>query len=199
MKNSKWSISLKHNTDDFIFKIFYPKVKKTETNIKRIDRFKKTVSFILFQIIVISIFCIFGIADTKQLTYENTIEITGFLDDYSHTDFNGRKINIHYYSLWIDGQKYKLTVNGTACNQMQDIVKSNDEIRFRYHDRILFNDIVEFEFDDTELKSLDDINSSQKGLRIMFIILFSLVELIFVSMYIIYIVFHRTSKDKGWL
>ena len=82
---------------------------------------------------------------------------------------------------------------------MQDIVKSNDEIKFRYHDRILSNDIVEFEFDDTELKSLDDINSSQKGLRIMFIILFSLVELIFVSIYIIYIVFHRTSKDKGWL
>lgn len=199
MKSTKWSVSLKRNLDDFIFKTFYSKVKKTETNIKRVDRFKITVSFILFQIIIISLFAVFGISDTKQLTYENTIEVTGHLDDYSHIEFHIRRSFLHYYNLWIDGNKYKLNVDNTTCNYMQDIVQGNNEITFRYYDRIFSNDIVEFEFDDTELTSLNGFNSSQKALRIMFIILFSLIELIFVTTYVIYIVFHRTSKDKRWL
>ena len=87
MKKIKWLDTLKNVFDELLFKTLFANVKKTETNIKRIDRFKKTVAFLLFQIVAISLFCIFGIAESKQLTYEDTSVITGEIDDYTHRFF----------------------------------------------------------------------------------------------------------------
>lgn len=196
MKKIKWLDTLKNVFDELLFKTLFAKVKKTETNIKRIDRFKKTVAFILFQIVAISLFCIFGIAESKQLTYEDTSVIIGEIDDYTHIDFSAGRTNRHYYDLYIDGQEYRLFVNDSTCEKVKEIIKIDHVIEFRVHNRIFRNDIVEFYFNDVELETLNDYNKNQSTLRIFAIILFSLVEVFAIPVYVAYVIFHRTSKDK---
>ena len=192
MKKIKWLDTLKNDFDELLFKTLFTKVKKTETNIKRIDRFKKTVAFLLFQMVAISLFCIFGIAESKQLTYEDTSVIIGEIDDYTHIDFHAGRIKRHYYDLYIDGQDYRLFVNDSTCEKIQEIMKSNHTVEFRVYN----NDVVEFWFNDIELESLNDYNKNQTASRIFAIVLFSLVEIFAIAVYVLYIIFHRTSKDK---
>ena len=195
MRKIKWVDTIKHDFDELLFKTLFAKVKKTETNIKRIDRFKKTVAFLLFQIVAISLFCIFGIAESRQLTYEDTIVIINEIDDYTHIDFHAGRINRHWYDLCIDEQEYRLFVNDSTCEKMQEIIKSNHTIEFRVYN----NDVVEFYFNDIEIESLNNYNKNQAALRIFAIVLFSLVEVIAIAVYVSYIILHRTSKDKRFI
>ena len=61
------------------------------------------------------------------------------------------------------------------------------------------NDIVEIYLYDTELVSADKYNENQTALRVLAIILFSLVEVFAIAGYVVYMIFHRTSKDKKWI
>ena len=79
---------------------------------------------------------------------------------------------------------------------MKEIIKIDHVIEFRVHNRIFRNDIVEFYFNDVELETLNDYNKNQSTLRIFAIILFSLVEVFTIPVYVAYVIFHRTSKDK---
>lgn len=199
MKKIKWIDRWKAYFDNLLFKTVFAKIKKTETNIKRADRLKKTLAFLLFQVIAISLFCIFGIAELKPLTYEDTSRITGKIEDFSHVEFNGYRINIHHYDLWINGQKYRLAVNDSTCESMQEIIKSGASVEFCVHDRVFRNDIADFQFESMEIRSLNDYNTGNSPFRICAIVLFSLVEIFFCTAYAFYILLHRTSRDKRWI
>ena len=198
-KTTTLLVKWKNNFDALLFRTLFAKIRKTETNIKRIDRFKKTISFLLLQIIIISLFCIFGIKETKQLTYADTILITGKINDYWHIDLRGGKNNPHYYNLWIDGEKCRLLVNDTTCKEIQAIIHNQDTIELHIHNRILVNEVAEFYFNNTEYASLIKYNKSLSTLRILAIIIFSTIEIIINVSYVLYIIFHRTSKDKKWI
>lgn len=185
--------------DAILFRTLFAKIRKTETNIKRLDRIKKTIFFLFLQILAISLFCSLGVAETKQLTYADTILIAGEIDDYRHIDFSGGRANIHYYNLWINEYKCRLLVNDTTCKEIQTFINSQNTIELRVHDRIFCNEVVEFYYNNTEFQSLDQYNRSRPLLRVMSIIIFSITEVFFNAMYILYIIFHRTSKDKRWI
>ena len=81
------------------------------------------------------------------------------------------------------------------CDNLQEILDSNPTLNVRiYH-----NDIVEIYLDGTELVSADKYNENQATLRVWAIILFSSAELFAFAGYVVYMIFHRTSKDKKWI
>ena len=173
------------------------KFRHTQTNIKHRDRQIATIIFVICELVVIFLFAYFGIARTSQVADENTTVITTEIDDYTHIDFGSSGHRRHYYDIWIDEQKYRL---GTAllnvdCDNFQEVLDSTPTLDVRmYH-----NDIVEIYLDDTELVSADKYNENQATLRVWAIILFSLVEVFAIAGYVVYMVFHRTSKDKKWI
>ena len=173
------------------------KFRHTQTNIKRRDRQIATIIFAICELVAILLFAYFGIARTSQVTDENTTVITTEIDDYSHIDFGSSGHRRHYYNIWIDGQKYNLGTSllNVDCDNFQEILDSNPTLNVRiYH-----NDIVEIYLDDTELVSADKYNENQTALRVLAIIVFSLVEVCAIAGYIVYMIFHRTSKDKKWI
>ena len=173
------------------------KSKHTQTNAKRRDRQIATIIFAICELVAIFLFAYFGIARTSQVTDKNTTVITTEIDDYKHIELGSNRNARHYYDIWIDGQKYRL---GTAlltvdCDNLQEILDSNPTLNVRmYH-----NDIVEIYLDGTELVSADKYNENQATLRVWAIILFSLAELFAIAGYVVYMIFHRTSKDKKWI
>ncbi len=59
--------------------------------------------------------------------------------------------------------------------------------------------VISTEIDDIELVSADKYNDNQVTLRVCAITLFSLTEVFAIVGYVIYMIFHRTSKDKKWI
>lgn len=173
------------------------KFRHTQTNAKQRDRQIATIIFAIFELVVIFLFAYFGIARTSLVTDENTTVITTEIDDYKHNELGANRNARHYYDIWIDGQKYDL---GTAlldvdCDNFQEILDSNPTFNVRIYN----NDIVEIYLDNIELVSADKYNENQATLRVWAIILFSLVELFAIAGYVVYMIFHRTSKDKKWI
>ena len=173
------------------------KLRHTQTNAKRRDRQIATIIFAICELVAIFLFAYFGIARTSQVTDKNTTVITTVIDDYKHIELGSNRNARHYYDIWIDEQKYRL---GTAlltvdCDNFQEILDSNPTLDVRiYH-----NDVVEIYLDDIELVSADKYNENQTTLRVWAIILFSLVEVFAIAGYVVYMIFHRTSKDKKWI
>ena len=65
--------------------------------------------------------------------------------------------------------------------------------------RTYHTDIVEIYLGDIELVSADRYNENQTSARVLAIILFSLAEVFAIAGYVVYMIFHRTSKDKKWI
>ena len=173
------------------------KFRHTQTNVKRRKRQIATIVFAICELVAIFLFAYFGIARTSQVTDENTTVITTEIDDYAHIDFAGIKIKPHYYKIWIDEQKYNLGASllNVDCDNLQKILDSNPLLNVRtYH-----NDIVEIYLGDIELVSADRYNENQTSARVLAIILFSLAEVFAIAGYVVYMIFHRTSKDKKWI
>ena len=171
------------------------KIRKTQTNIKRIERLKKTVIFILIQIVAISLFCIFGISGTTCATENNTATVTALVQDYSYHEL--RRANFRY-RIYVDGEMYRTTSNFVTVNNEEfiDFLRGSPTVSIRFDQR---GRIVQMYSDKIEYVSFDKYNSEQIMWRIIAIVLFSLVELFVCAEYVLYIMYNRTSKDKKWI
>ncbi len=195
MKIHKWLNTLKQGFDELLFIPLFSKIRKTETNLKRIDRFKKTVAFILFQIVAISLFS-FGIAETAQATEDNTTVITARVEDYSRHKTYGRHRKI-YFKMHIDGEQYKIGHSRLTVTkeQFEKILSGSPIVTIRVHR----GEIAEMYSYGKEYVSLDTYNDSQTNDRTVAITLFSITEIFSGALYVLYIIYHRTSKDKKWI
>ena len=171
------------------------RIRKTHTNITRIERLKKTVVFILIQILAISLFCIWGIAGTACATEDNTATVTAPVQDYSYHEL--RRSNFRY-KIYVEGKRYHTTSNFVTVNNEHFIEFLNESptISIRFDQR---GNIVQIYSDGVEYVSFDNYNAEQTMWRIIAIALFSLVELFVCAEYVFYIIYHRTSKDKKWI
>ena len=170
------------------------KIRKTETNIKRIERLKKTVAFILIQVFAISLFCIFGVARTACATEYNTATITATVEDYSYYELRWS----NRYKIYVEGKMYRTTSNFVTVNneQFNEFLSGSPTVLIRFDRR---GNLVQMYSDGVEYVSFDKYNDEQILWRIMAIILFSLVELFVCAEYVLYIIYHRTSRDKKWI
>ncbi len=171
------------------------KIRKTETNIKRIERIKKTVAFVLFQIVVISLFCVFGIAWTTRATENNTTLVTATVEDYKYHEL--RRSNFRY-KIYIEGKSYRTTSNFVTVNNEQflEVLSESPLVSIRFDKR---GNIVQMYSDGIEYVSFDKYNGEQTMWRMIAIVVFSIVELFACAGYVFYIMYNRTSKDKKWL
>ena len=159
------------------------------------DRLKKTVVFILIQVFAISLFSIFGIAGTACATEENTVTITATVEDYRYHEL--RRTNFRY-RIYIEGEEYRTTSNFVTVNNEKfiDFLSRSPTVSIRFNQR---GNIVQMYSDGVEYVSFDKYNAEQIMWRIIAIVLFSLVELFVFADYVLYITYHRTSKDKKWI
>lgn len=171
------------------------KIRKTETNIKRIERLKKTIAFILFQVILVSLFCIFGVVGTASATENNTTTVVATIEDYSYRKLRWGNCR---YNIYVGSEKYRTTSNFLTVNneQFKEVLNKAPTVSVCY-DRV--GRVVQMCSDGVEYVSFDKYNSEQMTGRILAIVLFLLVELFLCAEYVIYIIFHRTSKDKKWI
>lgn len=171
------------------------RIRKTETNIKRMERIKRTVAFILLQILLISLFYIFGIVGTTRATEDNTTLITASVDDYSSYEL--RRTNFRY-KIYIEGEKYLTTSNFVTVNndQFEKFLSESPVVSIRFDRRY---NIVQMCSDGIEYVSFEKYNDEQIMWRIIAVVVFSIVELFACAEYVLYIMYNRTSKDKKWL
>ena len=171
------------------------RIRKTETNIKRIERQKKTIAFLLFQIVIISLFCVLGISWTTRATEDNTTVITAIVKDYKYHEL--RRNNFRY-KIYIEGKSFRTTSNFVTVNNEQfvELLSKSSLVSIRFDKR---GNIVQMYSDGIEYVSFDKYNSEQTMWRIISIAGFSIVELFACAEYILYIMYNRTSKDKKWL
>lgn len=177
------------------------KIRRTQTNIKRRDRKRITVAFILCEIIAIFLFSYFGIFQTRQISAEDTDIISGEIEGKAHFDYGTgtvRKPRIHYYKFWINGEKYRLNVSEAECEALEKILlsDSNPTFEFRVYNRPFRKEIVEFYHSGEELATLNGFNDVQRSGRTAAILLFVFAEVVAIPLYVIYTLFHRTSKDR---
>lgn len=171
------------------------KIRKTQTKIKRIERLKKTVAFILFQIVAISLFCIFGVAGTVRANDANTATVTASVEDYSYHELRWSNFR---YKIYADGKKYRTTSNFVSVNneQFKEILSKSPIVTIRFDRK---GNIVQMYSDGVEYVSFDKYNHEQTMWRTIAIVSFSLVELFVCAEYVLYVIYHRTSKDKKWI
>ncbi len=171
------------------------KIRKTETNIKRMERLKKTVAFILIQAFAISLFCIFGVARTACATEDNTVTITARVEDYSYHELRWSNFR---YKIYVEGEMYRTTSNFVTVNneQFNEFLSRSPTVSICFDRR---GNLVQMYSDGVEYVSFDKYNDEQKLWRVIAIVLFSLVELFVCAEYVLYISYHRTSKDKKWI
>ena len=170
------------------------KIRKTQTNIKRMQRLKKTIIFILIQIVAIFLFCNFGIAGTTCATKDNTATVTAIVQDYNHYELR----RDFRYRIYVDGEMYRTTSNFVTVDHEQFIgfLSESPTVSIRYDQR---GRIVQMYSNEIEYVSLDKYNSEQRISRTISIVVFSLVELFVCIDYALYIAYNRTSKDKKWI
>ena len=168
------------------------RIRKTETNIKRIERIKKTVAFILFQIVAISVFGIFGIALTTQATENNTTVVTATVEDYRYHELRWGNFS---YKICVEGKNYRTTSNFVIVNndQFVEILSESPIVSLRFDRK---GKIVQMHSNGVEYVSFDRYNKEQRNCRIIAIVLFVIVELFICAEYVLYVIYHRTSKDK---
>lgn len=132
-------------------------IRKTETNIKRIERLKKTVAFILFQIVAISLFCIFGIAGTTRATENNTTLVTATVEDYKYHELRWSNFS---YKIYIEGKSYRTTSNFVTVNNEQfiEILSESPLVSIRFDKR---GNIVQMYSDGIEYVSFNTYNDEQ--------------------------------------
>ncbi len=171
------------------------KIRKTETNIKRAERVKKTVAFVFLQIVAISLFCVFGIADTIRATEENTAFITAKVEDYSSYEL--RRTNFRY-TIYVEDEKFLTTSNMVTVNndQFEELLGESPIVSIRVDRR---GNIAQMYSDGVEYVSLEKYNNEQTTWRIIATVVFSVVELFACAEYVLYIMYNRTSKDKNWI
>ena len=170
------------------------RIRKTETNIKRIERLKKTVAFVLFQIVAISLFCILGISGTTRATEDNTTVVTATVEDYKYHEL---RWNNFRYVIYVEGKSYRTTSNFVTVNNEQFIeILSESPLVSIYFDKR--GNIVQMYSGGVEYVSFEKYNNEQTNWRIIAIVLFSVIELFVCTEYVLYLIYHRTSKDKKW-
>ena len=171
------------------------KIRKTETNIKRIERLKKTVAFVLFQIVAISLFCIFGISGTARATEENTNVITSTVEDYKYHELRWSNFR---YKIYVEGECYRTTSYFVTVNneQFKEFLDKSPLVSVRFDKR---GNIVQMYSDGVEYVSFEKYDHEQINGRIIAIVVFSVVELLACAEYVLYVMYHRTSKDRKWL
>ena len=171
------------------------KIRKTLTNIKRIDRIKITFIFILFQIVAVPLFCILGIVGTAHANDDNTTVITSKIEDYHYVNISAGRLHSVYFKVQIDGKQYHIgSGNLTVSNDAFDNILNDTPVATVrvHHD----NKIAEMYSNGIEYVSINKYNANKNAERTLAIILFSLTEVFVCSIYVIYILYHRTSKDK---
>ena len=169
-------------------------IRKTLTNIKRIDRLKMTARFLLFQVVTISLFCIFGISGTAHATEDNTTVITARVENYSRHIGYGKGHSKIYFKAQIDGEQYKLgSYKTVTADDFEELLKASPSVTLRLDKNVK---VAQMHSDGVEYLSLDKYNADMTNWRIVWIVLFSLAEAFFVAVYVLYMIYHRTSKDK---
>ena len=177
------------------------KFKHTQTNIMRRDRKRVTIIFLICELVAIFLFAYFGIFQTRRISLDDTSVIAGEIEGHAHFDYGTgtvRKPRIHYYKFWINGEKYLLNVSEADCEALEKILlsDSNPTFEFRVYNRPFRKEIVEFYHNGMELATLEDFNAVQRSGRTATILLFVFAEVVAIPLYVIYTLFHRTSKDK---
>jgi hypothetical protein len=169
--------------------------RKTETNIKRMDRLKVTIALVLLEIVSITLFCIFGIVGTAKATDNNTRVITAEVVNHRYVDAKFGRTGSRHFLVYAGGESFKVP-SGKNKEELLELFSSMPTVTVRL-DR--YGNVAELVADGRELCSLQDYNENQAVLRAWAIAVFSIAEALVLGGYAFYMIHHRTSKDKSFI
>ncbi len=169
--------------------------RKTETNIKRMDRLKATIALVVFEVVSITLFCVFGIVGTSEAADDNTRVITAEVVNHRYVDAKFGRIDSRHFIVYASGENFKIP-SGKNKEELNELFSGMPTVTVRL-DR--YGNVAELHAEGRELYSLRDYNDNQATLRAWAIALFSVAEALVLAGYAFYMIHHRTSKDKNWL
>lgn len=171
-------------------------MKYTLTNKKRVDRAKATVLLVIFELIAIGLFGYYGIIKTTQANEYNTVEVIDKIQNFEYVNEHIGRIKPYYYTISCDDKNYHLggsSIRNIDHSEFSDILSSAPDAKIVVDK---WERIVELSIGNIIYASAENYNSDQMASRIMAIILHCIAQVIIVLVYIINMVFHRTSKDR---
>ena len=160
------------------------------------NRARVTVFLVVFEIIAIFVFTYYGIAKTEYANERNTVELTAKIDKYEYVNNKVGGIKYHHYTIYCGDKEYHL-----GGSLMDDIDHSafSEILNFSPKAKMVVNkwgEIVELVIGGNKFVSSEYYNDDQLASRVTAIVLFCFVQVITIPCYVIYMLFHRTSKDR---
>ena len=171
-------------------------MKQTHTNIMKANRARVTVFLVVVELIAIFVFAYYGIAKTECANEGNTVELTARIDEYEYIGDKFGRIRYHHYTIYCGDKEYHL-----GGSFMDDIDHSafSELLTFSPEAKMVVNkwgEIVELAIDGNILVSSEYYNDDQLATRLTAIVLFCFIQVIIIPCYVIFMIFHRTSKDS---
>ncbi len=166
------------------------KIRKTLTNIKKIERVKVTVIFVVLEVIIIGLFT-FGMIKTVPVKAENVSVSEGKIENYRFIARPARRGWNYTLNCEMHGEEYKIFVSSNKKEHIEGLLQAHSVAEIGS----VKGEVVFYSIDGIELYSINEFNSGQKSERILAIVLFSIVEIVSIPLFTLYIIYHRTSKD----
>lgn len=164
------------------------KIRKTLTNSRRVDRLKATAIFCILQIILIGL-VVFNFFDNTPVCSERAEVIEGRIKDYRFR----RAYGADRHFITIDEIEYE--VYGNKNIKSRDL---SQLLKTRPNATLLINNkkVISYSLNDVEYLSVDDFNTNLRNNKIWVTVFLSLIDVLIISCYVVYMIYHRTSKDS---
>lgn len=181
-------------------------MKKAKRNVKAMKLVKKTVVFALVQLLIVVFFLRF-ISESKLIVLEDTTPITVTVDDIKYE----RVISEYRFSIYSDSIEYRFHNQGVFARysnrELYETIEIGDEISIVYVERYdltgKYKSVIDARTEMIVYRSIEEYNELREPAFIAAIVISSIIELVFILVFIVWIMFNREgmklflSKNKS--
>lgn len=164
------------------------KIRKTLTNLRRVDRLKATAVFCVLQIILIGL-VVFNFLDNSPVYSEHAEVVEGRIEDYRFI----RAYGADRHFITINEIEYEIYGNkNIRSRDLHQLLKTRPDATLLINNK----KVISYSLNNIEYLSVDDYNKSLRNNTIWVTVFLSLIDVLIISCYAVYIIYHRTSKDS---
>ena len=164
------------------------KIRKTLTNLRRVDRLKATAIFCILQIILIGL-VVFNFLDNAPVYSEHAEVVEGRVEDYRFR----RAYGADRHFITINETEYEIYGNrNIKSRDLRQFLKTRPDATLFVNNK----KVISYSLNDVEYLSVDDYNTSLRNNTIWVTVFLSLIDVLIISCYVVYMIYHRTSKDS---
>ena len=163
------------------------KIRSTLTNIKRIDRLRATAIFCIIQLLFIGL-AVLNFSENTPVSTEQCEVIEGRVEDYRFR----RAYRADRHFITINETEYQIYGNkNIKSRDLRQLLKTRPDVTLLVNNK----EVISYSLNGVEYLSVENYNKSLRNNRIWVTVFLFLIDILIISYYVVYMIYHRTSKD----